>query len=375
MKHFAIVIPCNTHWAPFCLKYQSLIAENGHTYDLIIWNREGISEDPKFREGLIKVIEFDKPDICNDGRIQKVPNFIRFSEFVRKKLTEMQYDGIFFLTTAACTVALNARFLLKNYWGKYWIDVRDCSYEWFPPYYSLLKKAIRHSYAVSISSRAYQSFLPKGEYIISHNIDPNLETYRKTLRTQKADIIRISYIGNIAYLDENKKLIDRLKNDSRYQLQYYGSNAELLQQYCEQSRVENTDFFGRFPYEQTGLFYEKTDIINNVYGSKTKGVQTAISNKMYYAIALAKPIITSPNTYTAEIATAYGFGFVVDFLDTDWPNKLYDWYNSLRTNQKQMQTERLWQMYSEENAIFEKKVAEYLNRSIEENNNNQKESQ
>lgn len=362
MKLFAIIIPSNLHWAPYCLVYQKLIAKSNSKYDLIIWNREKIEEEIEYKEGLNQLIGFDCFDICNDGNIKKIPKFLRFSSFVRKQLSKTHYDGVFLLTTFAGVVALNAHFLSKRYNKKYWIDIRDYTYEWFKPYYKLLKNAISNSYAVAISSGEYRKFLPENDYIVVHNIDPNLEKYSLELKYSVSDVIRISYIGNIAYTDENKKLLDKLKNDTRFKLQYYGANSELLKSYCELNGILNVDFHGKFPYAKTGTFYENTDIVNNVYGNDTIGKKTAISNKLYYAAALNKAIITSPDTYIGKLAEEYGFGYSVDFSDNDWPDRLYNWYQEFRMNKGYNNSRQLWESCLRENEIFDSKMNEFINR-------------
>lgn len=362
MKLFAIIIPSNLHWAPYCLVYQKLLVENNCKYDLIIWNREKIEEEIEYKEGLNQLIGFDCYDICNDGSIKKIPKFFQFSDFVKKQLTKTHYDGVFMLTTFAGVVALNAHFLSKRYNKKYWIDIRDYTYEWFKPYYKLLEYAIDNAYTVSISSREYTKFLPDNDYVIVHNIDPNLEKYSLELEYFPSDYIRISYIGNIAYIDENKKLLDKLKNDSRFRLQYYGANSELLKSYCEFNRILNVDFHDKFSYAKTGAFYENTDIVNNVYGNDTIGKKTAISNKLYYAAALNKAIITSPDTYICRLTNEYGFGFSVDFSDNDWPDRLYDWYQRFRENKDLNNSKQLWESCLRENEIFYSRINEFINR-------------
>lgn len=321
-----IVLPCNIHAAPYYYKYEKILKELNVNFDLIIWNREQIREETS-----ANIISFNVKDIPNSGEKKKIINYFKFSFFVKKRLKEVKYQKVIFLSTSAATVALLSVFLKKRYKDKFWIDIRDYSFEWFLPYKQALSIAINNSYLTTISSKGFEEFLPKYDYLVTHNVD--LPTINKVIERKRNELtkldhesIKISFIGNIRYFNENTKILNIFKNDKRFTLQYFGTQSELLQEYCEQNGIENVKFKGRFNPEETWFYYMKTDIINNVYGNDSMELTTALSNKLYYAAGLNIPILVSPNTYMQTVSEKYNLGYTFNTDDINMNDKLYDWY-------------------------------------------------
>jgi len=321
-----VVLPCNIYTAPYYGRYLKIFNECNVGHDLIIWNRDQIDEDTTGQ-----VISFNKKDVANSGDKKKIFKYFEFALFVKRKLEENKYDKVIFLSTSAATVALLSIFLKKNYKCKYWIDIRDYSFEWFKPYKFALSIAINNSYKSSISSEGFKRFLPDYDYIVTHNIDfPNIDLVKKSREKRCGETpIRISFIGNVRYFEENKKLLNLFKNDERFILQYYGTQSEKLKEYSENNNINNVDFHGRFTPNKTSEFYLNTHIINNVYGNGSMELTTALSNKLYFAASLHMPILVSPKTFMEEVTLKYGFGFSVDLEDSEITDKLYDWYKKI----------------------------------------------
>lgn len=324
-----IVLPCNIYAAPYYDRYLKIFEKYNIKHDLIIWNRDQIKEDTT-----ANVISFNKKDVANSGDKKKVIKYFEFALFVKRIITENEYDKIIFLSTSAATVALLSLFLKKKYKGKYWIDIRDYSFEWFKPYKFALSIAINNSYKSSISSKGFKEFLPSYDYIVTHNIDfSSIDLVKNSSQRRCSETpIRISFIGNVRYFEENKRLLNLFKNDERFMLQYYGTQSEKLKEYCENNSISNVDFYGRFTPNKTSEFYLNTHIINNVYGNGSMELITALSNKLYFSASLHMPILVSPNTFMEEVTRKYGFGFVVNLEDCEIADKIYDWYNKLDNN-------------------------------------------
>lgn len=323
MKRIAVVVACNLHWVPFYYRYQQYFLENDCSFDLLMWNREGLKEETGGT-----LLSYNRHDNCNDGNPTKLFKFLSFSAFVRKCLSRTKYDRVFLLGTYAGVPALLSNFLATHYKGRYWIDIRDYSYEHVSPYYRRLAKSIKHSGKCTISSPGFKTFLPQHDYLIVHNIDSHIEDYISQCRRTESDVIRISYIGNFgaAFLPANQKLIMALKDDERFLLKYYGFGTDLLKDYCIKNGIRNVRFYGKYMPQEAIGFYGDTDIVNNLYGNEKTALKTALSNKLYFSAALNLPILVCPNTYMEEITTQHGFGFSVDFSESNWPDALYSWY-------------------------------------------------
>lgn len=345
MKDIVLIVGTNLHWVPFFYRYESLIKELGLDYDLIIWNRERLDE----KSDAENVYEYRAFDNANNKNPFKFFKFIGFSNFVKKVLNDNKYKKVIFVGTYGCAVAFCSKFLCKNYSNKMWIDIRDDLYEWFKPYYIAQKKTIEASYATSISSPAYVKFLPEYNYLHMHNIDPNAKNIIKEYKQNidKDDRIRISFIGNVRYYEQNKELLRLLGNDERFIIQYYGKGSEKLEQFCLENNILNVDFCGSFPQKDTIKFYEKTDIINNIYGNNTMNLQLALSNKLYYGLFLKIPLLVSKGTLMEDMINTYNIGFTFD-NNQNFPNDLYEWYKNVKKNPCSCRFDDLWRKFQNE---------------------------
>ena len=355
-KKIAIVLGSNIHWAPYYYKYEQILTKNGYDFDLIIWNRENIEEKTKAAH----IFEYNKQDVSNNKNPLKLYKFILFSKFAKKILKKNNYTHLFFLGTHGCAPIFLSNFLKKHYNNKYWLDIRDYQYEWFKPVYNLEKQTIENSYGTAISSRGYEEFLPKFNYYIMHNIDPNINEFlNKFKKNEKSNVIRISFIGNVRYIDENIKLINLFANDKRYILQYFGTGSEKIKDYCERKDIKNIETFGRFKPEETIKFYEQTDIINNVYGNNLIGLTTALSNKLYYSIKFKLPILVSKGTYMEKLTKKYGFSFTIKY-DEKYPDILFKEYNEFLNNKSDDKFDLLWKEIMKDEKNVTSKINEFL---------------
>lgn len=322
MGSVAVVLACNTHWAPYLFKYKKALDNHHVKYDLIIWNREGILENVGAH-----IISYNEPDMTSSGDPFKIFKFFRFSKFVKMALKKKQYERVVFLGTYAWMPMLISEFLKKKYVGKYWIDVRDYQYEYNGVYRWMEKRVFQYAKYIAISSRMFETFLPKREYLSIHNIDAQMEEFCKRYKKVQSNRIRISYIGHVGFYDVAKRFINRLANDSRYIIQYYGQGSEILESYCKDKNIQNVDFCGLFDRNRTIEFYNHTDIINNLYGNDNIHVRTALSNKLYYSIFLKLPILVCNNTEMERIGQEYGFSYTFNDEET-FADDLYKWYSN-----------------------------------------------
>lgn len=325
----AVILPCNLYVVPYFSVYQDALVKTQVSFDVILWNRDLINEECAGR-----IIEFNCKDIANDKNVFKAFKYLSYYLFVKKTIAQGKYKKLVFLSTSAWTVVLLSTFLKKHFANKYWIDVRDYTFEHIPLYKRRLATAIEYSSATAISSRGFLSFLPSvssKEFLVTHNIDfYTIEKIRNLRKKSSVDMpIRISFVGNNRYIDINKELMTIFRNDSRFVLQYFGTRAEELETFASSEGITNVRFHGRFQQEDTYKFYMETDIINNIYGNKSQEVVTALSNKLYYALFLDLPVLVSPNTFMSEITRSVGIGYDVEAIDEGLPQRVYDWYQSV----------------------------------------------
>ena len=320
-NRIALILGSNIHWAPYYYRYEKILTSHGISFDLLIWNREGIKECSKG-----KLIEFKKRDITDNKDPKKFISFLQFSHFVKKCIQKNGYSKLIFLGTHACAPVLLHTFLQKNYKEMYWLDIRDRVYEDYRFYYKMEVDSIANSYTTVISSKGYEQFLPPHDYYYMHNIDPEMDKVVTEYKREPEDgVIRISFIGNVRYYDENVRILNVFANKKRFVLQYFGAGSERLKEYCERNKISNVRFHGRFSPEETVGFYNCTDIVNNAYGNSRLGLRTALSNKLYYSLKLHLPILVSSNTYMETFCRKYGLGFTFND-DPCFPDHLYEEY-------------------------------------------------
>ena len=320
MNSILLVLSCNLHWAPYYTRYENILKELGLKYDIVIWNRERLKESTYGRK-----IEYSVKDETNNGSMSKILKFLRYSRFVKKQIKENKYEKIVFVGTYAGIPAFISTYLKKAYKRKYWIDLRDITYEKYSFFYNLEAKAIKNSHKTVISSKGYLPYLPQFKYGFIHNIDPTMEEILTKYKKIECDKIRISYIGNLSYWDSCREMIDVFANDVRYIMNFVGPNYEVIEEYCKARKIFNVTFHGRFQREETVDFYNNTDIIYNIYGNDIVNVKTALSNKLYYAMRFKLPILVSPNTYMEKITRKYNIGISFE-NERAFADKLYKWY-------------------------------------------------
>lgn len=331
MSKIVLILGSNIHWAPYYYRYEEFLNKKNIKFDLIMWNRENIKE----KICANKIFEYKKRDISDNKNPLKIFKFFEFAKFIKKTIAKEGYSKIIFLGTHACAHAILCEFLSKNYKGKYWIDIRDYQYEWFLLYYLMQKKAINNSFTTVISSKGYEQFLPKYNYKYIHNIDNNMLTFVKKYNKEENKFkIRIGFIGNVRYIEENIKLINIFANDDRYILQYFGTGSEKIKKYAKSKNINNVITTGKFQSIDTIKYYNQIDIINNVYGNNMIGLTTALSNKLYFSIYLNIPLLVCQGTYMEQLVNKYKIGFVYK-NNKNFADELYnDYQKYIKCNKK-----------------------------------------
>lgn len=324
MSKICIVTTRNIFDAPCLEKYRQLIQED---FDIVYWDRCSISENC----GASKYYRFDGTLSADASKFSKLKLYFGFYKFAKKILTENNYEKLIVFPTQTAWLILNE--LKTKYREKYILDIRDYAGENNFLIDKLTSAAIKFSGLCSITSEAYQKFLPERDYIISHNVQPIdsdlIEQYRDRQRGDGP--IVLSFIGSVRFIKQQEKLIALFGNDERFQLRFIGRGSEQLKSFCEKGNYKNVDLVGRFERKQLGKFYLETDMAINVYGNNDPYLDCALSNKLYSAAMMGMPILVSPDTYMAEIAEEFGFGLAVDVDDNNVPNKVYNYFNNIST--------------------------------------------
>ena len=301
----ALLLPAEPEKAPYIQYYIDVFKEKGVEYDVIAWNRSGNNL------GLLEhLIMYNEPSSDTLSNIKKIRGFCRFKKFVEYTVRQNRYDC---LVVHTITLAVFISSFLKRYYtGKYILDIRDeCAL------YGIMKlrlpMLLKHSYCNVISSWGFKTWLPKADYVISHNIGFHW--------SEKIDVptpvsfflsrpLNILTIGQIRHFDGNRILIDELGNDEGFIIHFAGAgvDAPRLEEYCRSKEINNVTFSGRYLKENEDNIAKTCDFVN-ILLPQTR-IQYAMTNRFYLAILNYKPVIVNAESIQAKYVKKYNLGIV-----------------------------------------------------------------
>lgn len=328
MKNFCIVSFCNIYVSPYAKTYIDAIQKKGDSVTLLFWDRDAVNgENDKFLN--CNKCVYQRKITNASSKKEKLVGYLEATKVFKEHLRDNDYAGVILLQTH---VAVACGSVIRNkYGGKYIVDIRDYTLENYRVYRRFEKMVIDQSYATIISSPAYAKFLPKHDYILAHNFTSySKEQIDEIEKISGVNIkpIKISFIGKVRFIEQDKKLLQLFANDYRFRLCYFGTGAEILKDFCESQDIKNVEFYGSFQPDKTAEFYKKTNIINNIYGNHNPFLDYALSNKLYYAAQFHIPILVCPDTYMEEVTNKYNLGYTLDIRSPQAPNDLYNWFVS-----------------------------------------------
>ena len=301
----ALIVPAEPEKAPYIQYYIDVFKEKGVEYDVIAWNRSGNNL------GLLEhLIMYNEPSSDTLSNIKKIRGFCGFKKFVEYTVRQNQYDC---LVVHTITLAVFISSFLKRYYtGKYILDIRDeCAL------YGIMKlrlpMLLKHSYCNVISSWGFKTWLPKADYVISHNIGfhwrekIDMPTPVSFFPSRPLNILTI---GQIRHFDGNRILIDELGNDEGFIIHFAGAgvDAPRLEEYCRSKEINNVTFSGRYLKENEDNIAKTCDFVN-ILLPQTR-VQYAMANRFYLAILNYKPVIVNAESIQAEYIRKYHLGII-----------------------------------------------------------------
>lgn len=309
----------NLYLTPYLRLYTDILDANNDEYDVLYWDKR--QNEPSSRKNYHRFIEGKKAEKAT------VFGYIKFRNWILKKLKMLAPDFLICLHQVANLILADV--LLFRFSGKYIYDVRDYSYERFLIVRIVQRIFVRKSAMNIISSEGYRNFLPQGEYYIAHNLPAGFTKNCQKKSFGANNPIRISYIGLIRFMEQNKKIIRFFCNDERFILYFIGTGAEQLKEYCESIGAKNIVLIGTFDPQDTLQYYENTDLIMNLYGNKTPLLDFALSNKLYYAAMVSKPILVCDGTYMEQITHKFGFGYTLTLSEDQERDELFSYICSV----------------------------------------------
>lgn len=321
-------------YMPYMNFYLDTVKDENVQFELISWDRDGkpdaelprrISRAYKFEAHLEEQLPFKK----------KLKYFAKYRKFALNVLKHNSYDKIIVLHTTPGLTLLD--YLIRKYKGRYLLDFRDVSYEYIPVYRKLVGILSRNSAMTFVSSNAFRKFLPSEENVFTiHNyLEDSLN--HKMIRkqsTRERDVLRVSYWGLVRQVDVNKKIMDALGNDSRFELHYYGRMQQAgreMEEYAQHKGYTNVYFQGAYMPAERYEFAKNTDLIHNVYDcGHTTG--NAMGNKYYDGLIFGIPQICTVDSQMGDVISEWKVGTVISLEDNAIADKLWEYYQNINWN-------------------------------------------
>lgn len=319
-------------YMPYINFYLDNLDKNNNDIHILYWNRDMKSEDLSSYKNynLHEFRYYQEDDI---SKILKVKSFIKYKQTLKKIINYEKIDFIIILHSLPGVLINN--FLKKKYKNKYIFDYRDLTYEKNYFYKNIIWKLVKNSKYTFVSSDGFRKYLPK-EYtyktFTSHNLLIDSLNHRddKQLYNIESKKIRISFWGFIRHVEINKQIIEKISNDLRFELHYYGreqKEALSLKEFAKQLKSTNVFFHGEYTPKQRYEFIKSTDIIHNIYFDQN--MMLAMSNKYYDGIIFKIPQLCLKGSFMAEKVESSNVGLVVDINDKDFTNRIFSFYKNI----------------------------------------------
>lgn len=351
-----------SYTAPYTIPYINLYLDQvkaaGTECDVLYWDRD--CTDVEHRDGNVRYLPYSGKSSRSFGKLARYFRYVPATNFIRRHLVNNNYDRVVFLQTHAAVAC--EKILAERYLGRYIVDIRDFTLENLKPFFNAERRVIEESFHTVISSDGYRSFLPEYDYMVVHNYTPVASDIAEKIRSKpvKTSGINLSFIGYVRFYDMAKRIILALKNDERFRISFIGTGSEALESFCSEHDVRNVTLKGRFSPEDTAEYYLDCDIINNLYGSHSRYLDYALSNKLYYGAQFGIPVLVSADTYSSYIAEQNGIGFTWDATVPDAADRLYDAYINFDRNRARVGSVDFLRSVKRDNLRFKRMLVEFF---------------
>lgn len=313
-------------YMPYLDPYLENLDRERNDIHLLYWNRDLKEEDTKKLEG-ITLHEFASLQEDDVARLSKLDNFKKFRDYAVSVLKE-GFD--FVIVLHSLPAVLLSKELVGSYKNKYIFDYRDFTYENFFPYKTVIHTLVKNSYKTFVSSDAFRAFLPDSSKIYTaHNILARDIKNKKDTQKTKSDKIRIGFWGFIREEKTNIKIIEKLANDERFELHYYGREqgiCEALKEYALKN-ASNVYFHGEYNPDERDNFVKNVDLIHNIYGDTN--MTLAVSNKYYDGMIFETPQLVMKNSYMGVLVNNNHIGKAVNPADENFADEIFEYYKRL----------------------------------------------
>lgn len=315
---------------PYMNFYLSQLDFMKHDVHLLYWNRD--CQQEKIPDYPITFHEFSCYQEDEVPKITKINSFRKYRKFAKELLEKEQFDFIIVLNTI--TGILVQDLLYGKYAKRYIFDYRDPTQENIKAYKYMVGMIVKNSKATFVSSDGFRKLLPDEQHIYtSHNLLLDSLHHRNVRKSSPRETspIRIRFWGMIRNESINKLMIDRLANDSRFELHYHGrmqKTGKALKTYCQDQNIHNVHFHGEYSPSDRYSFAKETDLLHNLY-ENDKVMVGAMANKFYDGIVHYIPQLCSKGSFMGQKTADYQVGLAIDPHDPALADQIYAYYQQI----------------------------------------------
>jgi len=347
-----IIIPGLKNYLPYAQVYEDFFIKNGHTVDIIEWDRL------KLDNRNINSLLFTKYSPFTSNFYVRLFHYLLFSSFCKSKIDKSDYQLVI-----TCTIALSI--FLSPFLSRkkipYFVDIRDHT-PMVKYFKRLLSFTLSNSEMNIISSNGFKKWLPtiQSEYHILNNISNNdLDCPCSPI----IDInnVRILTIGYLRNLFANKYIMQNLGNRDKYRLFFVGegpSRSSLID-YAKKQNLENVSFFGHYLKHQEDGFYQQATFVN-VFMEDDEASNTLLSNRFYKAIQNYRPMIARKYSFQSSIIKEFDLGVSVS-KDDSLEVEILNYLSSFDAKVFVENCNKCLLQFKQQNIITHKKIFEVVN--------------
>lgn len=353
----AIIFIGDIKYCPYLNIYSAILQEAGVDYDFLFWNRTNndCTELPDNYKAYQRSSRLKKNRLC------KLKDFMGYRLWLKNRIFEKEYDKLILLSTLSGIIL--ADIILKHYKEKYIFDIRDYSYEKIYPFYKIEERLLNNSLLNCVSSAGFLKFLPKSaKYLPVHNIAGFDDRERYCFKKKEyGKTLNVVWNGAVRYFNHQKKLIEKLGNDKRFTLFYYGSGAEFddYQSFLSDKTYCNVYLMGAYENSEKSKILENADLINSSYEFSIE-TKYAMPNKFYDGIIYKIPQLVETHTYKCMEVEKRNLGIGLDVNEKNFADKLYDYYFSINEDEFNSCCEKTLKGVLHENEFFSQQVYKNL---------------
>lgn len=311
-------------YCPYLKKYTHILDSRNQKYEVLFWNREG-----SLKPYPSNYLSFDRKSRLAKHLLLKLLDFYLYRRWLYKELRIKKYRKLIILSTL--TGIILSGMLCKAYKNRYIFDIRDYSYEHIRLFYKVEERVIKNSFFTCISSEGFKEVLPRQyNYQEVHNFNEREVIFDGSFKKKsRGSTLNLVWIGSVRYFNHQKRIIEKLYNDSRFSLVYHGTGPEFdkLRHYCEDRNITSVKFTGEYDNKNRFKLLAEADIINNSYKLQNMPeVKYLIPNRYYDSLIYRIPQLVENDTFKQKKVNEIGVGIGLDVEDEDFAGKLYNYY-------------------------------------------------